>query len=77
MKAMSGVLESSRQALSIRHIISLIGRLFLRNASVKNATTFCITRPNPADSWDFASDVKIINIDDKTTIRKLSSSPID
>ena len=58
MTMMSGVLESSRQALSIRYIISLIGRL-LRIVSVKKVVTLRITRPNPADTWDFASNVKI------------------
>eukprot|EP00984_Skeletonema_dohrnii_P025418 scaffold14579_cov67-Skeletonema_dohrnii-CCMP3373.AAC.1 len=76
-EAMSVVLESSRQALSIRHSCSLIGRLFLPIDPVKNAATLCITRPNPDSHPNFTSDVKIINIDDKTTVGIVSSNRID
>ena len=60
MTMMSGVLESSHQALSIRRIISLIGRL-LRIVQAKKWVTFRRARLDPQPHQEFQSSRSIFD----------------
>jgi len=60
MRSMSGVLESSHQALSIRRIISLIGRL-LRIVQAKKGVTFRRARLDPQPHPEFQSSRSIFD----------------
>ena len=71
MTAMSGVLESSRAALSIRRVFILIGRL-LFNRSGQKWVEKVIDRSRSGSASRFAEPMsKFVKYDDMTTNRKL------